>query len=197
MAVGAMANFFERFITQAKGHPVPFVQKWTSYLPAYEQHFAHLRGAPEVRVLELGVQSGGSLRMWLEYFGPTSSVAGADVDPRTRAHESTRVRIFVGDVGKTDFLQALCTNAGPFDMILDDASHFIWHQRSAFTFLYHNCLRADRRSVYVVEDIGSNYYPKYGGNPRLPCGGPATFMSLSAVQLAQLMAAAPTPAAPV
>jgi ubiquinone/menaquinone biosynthesis C-methylase UbiE len=38
-----------------------------------------------VRILEIGVYSGGSLDMWRDYFGPTAHVTGIDIQPACMA----------------------------------------------------------------------------------------------------------------
>ena len=50
--------------------PQPRLQKWDRYLDVYHRHFAKFRGTA-ANILEIGVQSGGSLLMWREYFGPS------------------------------------------------------------------------------------------------------------------------------
>lgn len=60
------------------GHGLKLVDKWTTYLPAYEAYLSKFRGC-DVNILELGVQSGGSQEMWLDYFGPRAHAYGADL----------------------------------------------------------------------------------------------------------------------
>ena len=49
-----------------------------SGLAAYEAYLSKFRGC-DVNILELGVQSGGSQEMWLDYFGPRAHAYGADL----------------------------------------------------------------------------------------------------------------------
>ena len=69
----------------------PGIYKWRHYLPIYERHLAHLRGRA-ARLLEIGVYSGGSLRMWRDYLGPNAHVTGIDIKPSCKAYESTGSR---------------------------------------------------------------------------------------------------------
>src|SRR5580704_12849542 len=65
------------------------------YLPLYESFLAPIRYTP-VRVLEIGVGGGASLRMWADYFeDPT--IIGLDVDEGARQHEGDKVRIEIAD----------------------------------------------------------------------------------------------------
>ena len=57
-------------------------KRTAGYLPYYWRHFRDLR--EDVRnVLEIGVQSGRSLRMWEEFF-PNATIYGLDIDPACR-----------------------------------------------------------------------------------------------------------------
>ncbi|MFA9421225.1 MAG: hypothetical protein ACERLB_13825, partial [Gammaproteobacteria bacterium] len=55
------------------------VHKWHHYIPIYDRYFSKYRGE-KVRFLEIGVQKGGSLRMWRKYFGEDAIVYGIDID---------------------------------------------------------------------------------------------------------------------
>src|SRR5580692_5380159 len=46
----------------------PGLWKWRHYFPIYERHFAPFVGR-QPHVVEIGIYSGGSLPMWLDYFG--------------------------------------------------------------------------------------------------------------------------------
>lgn len=51
------------------GNQGPIVYKWKHYLSIYDKHLAPFRNKP-VRLLEIGVFKGGSMRLWRQYFGP-------------------------------------------------------------------------------------------------------------------------------
>jgi hypothetical protein len=44
------------------------IWKWNHYFPIYHRHFSKFIGKP-VKILEIGIYSGGSLDMWRSYFG--------------------------------------------------------------------------------------------------------------------------------
>jgi hypothetical protein len=48
----------------------PGVDKWIPYLEAYEKHFGPYRALGKIHMVEVGVQSGGSIDMWRAFFGP-------------------------------------------------------------------------------------------------------------------------------
>ena len=53
--------------------------KWPHYYPIYERVFSKLRLEP-IKLLEIGVYKGASLRVWHNYFHSGSTVVGIDVD---------------------------------------------------------------------------------------------------------------------
>ena len=128
--------------------------KWSTYFPSYERYLSKYRGC-DVNILELGVQSGGSQEMWLEYFGDSSHAYGADVDNRILTFNSQRIHNFVGDIGNASFLMDLCQKIPRIDVVLDDASHIPWHQILAFEVLF-PCLN-EHGGIYIVEDLNANY----------------------------------------
>lgn len=47
----------------------PGADKWSGYLDAYHRHFDRFRSQDRITMVEVGVQSGGSIEMWRSYFG--------------------------------------------------------------------------------------------------------------------------------
>ncbi|MCX7595658.1 MAG: hypothetical protein N2235_18250, partial [Fischerella sp.] len=58
-----MANLFEIFTKSEKS-----IDKFVHYFPLYEKWFSKFIGKSP-RILEIGVQNGGSAEMWVKYFG--------------------------------------------------------------------------------------------------------------------------------
>ena len=59
--------------------------KWFSYLSEYERIFASYREMP-LRLLEIGVQNGGSLEIWSKYFHKAEKLLGCDIRPVSYTH---------------------------------------------------------------------------------------------------------------
>src|SRR5690606_9352585 len=57
--------------------------KWTSYFAFYERAFSPIRNKP-VRLLEVGIQNGGSLEIWGKYFSNAQKLLGCDINPNCR-----------------------------------------------------------------------------------------------------------------
>jgi hypothetical protein len=121
-----------------------------NFLPYYWMHFRDVRF--DVRsVLEIGVETGSSLRMWEEFF-PSAIICGIDVDPQCRSVEGDRRRILIGDQGDAGFLRRVVRESErPFDVVIDDGSHRVDHQLKTFEELFP--MMSDH-GIYVIEDTG-------------------------------------------
>jgi len=135
------------------------VHKWHHYFDTYERHLARYRGRP-FRMLEIGVQYGGSLAMWAEYFGPEASIVGIDINPDVKnyAPALANVSVRVGDQRDTTFLAEIEAEFGPFDVIIDDGGHTALQQIETFNFLYPS-MAAD--GVYICEDTHTSYWENF------------------------------------
>lgn len=140
------------------------VHKWHHYFDIYDRYFSRYRNRP-VRMLEIGVYRGGSLRMWKKYFHPDSTIVGVDIDPSCAAHEIADSNVFVriGSQADPKFLAAVNGEFGPFDIILDDGSHKTHHQIASFGALFRSSL--NEGGCYMVEDMHTNYWLKHVDSP--------------------------------
>jgi cephalosporin hydroxylase len=125
------------------------IWKWQHYLDVYHRHFDRFRGQP-VRVLEIGLYSGGSLDMWRDYFGPQAQIYGVDIQPECRAYESEGVQIFIGDQGDRSFWRRFRHRVPILDIVIDDGGHLSEQQIVSFEELLPFLQPG---GVYVCEDI--------------------------------------------
>lgn len=136
-------------------HP-HYLSKWESYADHYEEHLPKPSTEKTIRLLEIGVQSGGSMPDWKEYYGEKSVIVGVDIDERCKRSEDKKQRIYIeiGSQLNTTFLQEVCDLYGPFDVIIDDGGHTDDMIINSMQFLYPNnqCLSIDG-GVYAVEDL--------------------------------------------
>jgi SAM-dependent methyltransferase len=121
------------------------IDKWEHYFPIYEKHFARFRGT-YVRVLEIGVDHGGSLQLWKRYFGRYAEIIGVDISPDTMF---TEVQITTHCYDQVD---PNIAKLGPFDIVIDDGSHVLQHQSASFMNLW-----GHTRFVYLIEDCHGAY----------------------------------------
>jgi len=156
------------------------IHKWGHYFPIYERHFAPWRGRT-LTFLEIGVAKGGSLGMWRRYFGPLARIVGADIDPKCAAHAGDGIDIRIGDQSDPAFLDDLVDEFGVPDVVLDDGGHRMEQIAASFEFLYP---LMGKNGVYLVEDLHTAYWPKFGGG----LAEPASFINIAKGLVDQLNA---------
>eukprot|EP00428_Durinskia_dybowskii_P015841 CAMPEP_0170208226 /NCGR_PEP_ID=MMETSP0116_2-20130129/3696_1 /TAXON_ID=400756 /ORGANISM="Durinskia baltica, Strain CSIRO CS-38" /LENGTH=306 /DNA_ID=CAMNT_0010458695 /DNA_START=20 /DNA_END=940 /DNA_ORIENTATION=- len=140
----------------------PGIHKWPTYFPVYEEHFGRYCDPAlnhSVRMLEWGIQSGGSMMMWRAAFGPhLETLVGCDINPKTKNWEAfgPNVHVRVGSQADPAHLKAIMDEFHEgFDIILDDASHIPWHIFVTFATMW-KAIRPG--GVYLIEDL-------HGRNP--------------------------------
>ena len=125
----------------------------------YSKLFSEFRDR-EITLLEIGVAGGASLRMWEEYF-PRARIIGIDFEPQCLAHQGGRRQVIIGSAADPHFLNRSVESIGsPLDIIIDDGSHLMRDQQTAFSTLFPHIRPG---GWYVVEDLETSYYPKFGG----------------------------------
>jgi len=135
--------------------------KWSGYFDVYEKHLSKFVGkAP--RILEIGVLGGGSIEMWLKYFGPGTEVVGVDINPECKNYVyDGKVEIVMGDQGDPEFWNGFLVNERGFDIIIDDGSHVMHHQVTTLNKLFPALYNG---GVYICEDTHTSYWPQpWGG----------------------------------
>ena len=120
----------------------------------------------EVALLELGIEKGGSLLLWRDYF-PFGTIAGIDIKLPDGFDPGERIHIFEGNQADSQFLSQVANNVAPegFDIIIDDASHIGELTKTAFWHLFDNHLKPN--GLYVIEDWGTSYYSDWPDGKRL------------------------------
>jgi hypothetical protein len=79
-----------------------------------------------IRILEIGVKKGSSLRMWKNYFR-NGLIYGLDIDPNCKMYEEDRISIEIGIQDDPEFLCGCFGGTDKFDVINDDGSHVNRH----------------------------------------------------------------------
>ena len=134
----------------------PGLWKWSHYFDIYEQHLSHFKcAAVPPRVLEMGIYSGGSMKMWRWYFGPRAMIYGLDISPATKVYERNESygapdAIFVGSQGDPNVWQKVEATEKQLDIILDDAAHTPQLQIAALKLAFRLLAPG---GVYLVEDL--------------------------------------------
>jgi len=124
-----------------------------TYLDIYENYFNKLKDKP-IRFLELGVRDGKSMRIWENYFTNSQLILGIDIMPSCKIFQNEKIKIEIGSQADTSFLNMVGEKHGPFDIILDDASHI--NELSIVTF---NVLKnfINEGGYYIIEDLRNSY----------------------------------------
>lgn len=123
------------------------------YMDNYEKHLGSWRDK-EFTLLELGVSTGSSMRMWRELF-PEAKVYGVDNNP-----DCAGDGVFIGSQKDFDFMNNVLNAIGVPDVIIDDCSHVGDLTIETFKMLFP--LMANR-GLYFVEDTATFYNNHYSG----------------------------------
>ena len=172
-----MGDLYQYFLDNHSGR---LVQKWLHYFEVYERHFEPYRHKP-IRVLEFGVDHGGSLQMWRHYFGPQAEIVGVDIDPACAALAEPGIDIVIGDQEDPELHRQLREKYGEFDIVIDDGGHTMPQMTVTFQEMYP---AVKTGGLYVAEDLHCAYVPQYGGGLRRP----GSFIELSKTFIDQLHA---------
>ena len=142
-SVNPLKVYFDS-VTDGKG-----IWKWVHYFDIYHRHFQKFVGK-EVRLLEVGIFSGGSLDMWKAYFGPKCVVYGVDVEEACKAYEDERTKVFIGDQSDRRFWSLVRDQVPSVDILIDDGGHAPEQQ---VVTLEEMLPHVRPGGVYVCEDI--------------------------------------------
>lgn len=136
---------------------IPGGHKWLDYFKIYDREFFQLRNQP-VKVLEIGVFRGASLKLWSEFFGSNSTIVGIDINEECEKFDAPKagIHVRIGDQANPAFLHRVVKEFGKFDLIIDDGSHVASHQIAAFNALFSAGLKDD--GLYFIEDLEGNYW---------------------------------------
>ena len=138
--------------------------KLAHYLPIYQDLFSALSG--NIKMLEIGVQHGGSYRLWSNYFGPDLlNWTGIDINEKclklNDLYDSSKCKVFHGSQDDSSFLKKVSADRGQFDVIIDDGSHCTDHIIKSFVELS-GSLKSG--GLYIVEDVHACYWEGFRGS---------------------------------
>lgn len=151
--------------------------KWGIYLTVYERLFNSLKNAP-VRLLEIGVQNGGSLAIWNKYFLQAERIIGCDINPACAqlAYDNGKTQVVIGDINHSDTQHKIFERCDEFDIIIDDGSHTSKDIIKTFSTLFPHIKQG---GFYIVEDLHCSYWAKYQGGLYYPRSSMAFFKTLA------------------
>lgn len=118
----------------------------------------HLRSKP-IRLLEIGVGGGASIKVWLDYFThPDARIIGVD---NSNCHHEINPRHYLvkGDQSDSGFWTRFqCTFGYDFEIVVDDGSHMSDGIITSFECIWPYLHPG---SLYIVEDLRCSYQQGY------------------------------------
>jgi len=126
-------------------------KEWHGYLPFYARHI----DPEQVGTLtEIGVWTGGSLRMWARW-APWAQVVGIDIEPQHYVIASDEVGL-----DNITFIEGDATLVEPWasDVVIDDGSHHGDDQTAVFDRFWPLLTPG---GWYVVEDLETVYHDEF------------------------------------
>lgn len=123
---------------------------WHKYTEFYEKYISNYVNP---NILEIGVDSAASLKMWEEYFG-SPTILGVDIIDK-HGFETKNIKTLIADQSKPTELLKCLDICKEYDIMVDDGSHIIGHQISSFVTLF-PYLKSG--GVYFLEDLHTSFW---------------------------------------
>jgi hypothetical protein len=135
--------------------------KWALYVSEYDRLLFDFRNR-EIRLLEIGIQNGGSLEIWAKYFPQAKKLVGCDInlDCHRLIYDDQRIALVVGDANLDDTQRAILSHAQPYDVIIDDGSHRSSDIVKSFARYFSHL--ADG-GIFIAEDLHCSYWKDFEG----------------------------------
>lgn len=159
-------------------HSGKLSDKWELYLSIYDKLFRDFRSR-NVRILEIGIQNGGSLEVWAEYFPNFEKIVGCDIDEKCSGltYADDRISVVVGDATDPTTEQRIIGISGQFDIIIDDGSHESGDIIKAFARYFRHLAPG---GLFVAEDLHCSYWKdNFNGGLHAPFSSISFFKRLA------------------
>jgi len=150
--------------------------KWSLYLTEYDRLFDDYRDKP-IRLLEIGIQNGGSLEIWSKYFSNASALIGCDINPDCvhLSFDDSRIGVIVGDANAPEVREQVFQRSPQFDIIIDDGSHLSSDIIKSFALYFPLVVEG---GVFIAEDLHCSYVEQFEGGLYNPYSSLAFFKRL-------------------
>ena len=120
-----------------------------TYTGIYDLLFSKFRDKP-INFLEIGINYGGSLKMWREYF-TSARISGIDIrNSFLPFSNDEKIHTFVFDAGDKSAVDNIFGPETKFDIIIDDGAHE-WQSQLKLFQLWSS--RVSIGGLYVIEDV--------------------------------------------
>jgi hypothetical protein len=160
-----------------RSHQGKVTDRWLAYLNEYEHLFAAWRERP-VRLLEIGIQNGGSLEIWSRYFPQAKVLVGCDIDPLCGrlTYDDPRICVVVGDASTDETAGRINAISAQWDIVIEDGSHQSRHIVDAFARFFPHVVEG---GVFVAEDLHCSYWREFEGGLADPFSAISFFKRLA------------------
>lgn len=150
--------------------------KWSIYLDEYDRIFSKYRNEP-VRILEIGIQNGGSLEIWSKYFPRAEVIVGCDINQACGLlnFDDKRICVVVGDANADGTQRNILEKSEAFDIVIDDGSHRSSDIVRTFSRYFPYLAEG---GVFVVEDLHTSYWQDFEGGLYDPLSSMSFFKRL-------------------
>jgi hypothetical protein len=140
---------------------IKVADKWELYLEVYNQKFSKYKNL-DLRLLEIGIQNGGSLEIWSSYFKNAKLILGVDTNPlcSNLVYKKSKIEVLVGDANTSNTYSKVIERCSEFEIIIDDGSHNSIEIIGSFV-KYFSLLADD--GLYVIEDLHASYWSEFQG----------------------------------
>jgi len=139
-------------LTLAKKHKCTKLEH-SHYIKLYE---TYLDAVPdEMTMLEIGIQDGGSIRMWHDFF-PEATIYGIDKKLKVN-FTSKRIVLIEGRQEDSGIYKQVPSG---LSLVIDDGGHTMKQQQVAFEYCWPKLANG---GLYVIEDLHTSYWPHFGG----------------------------------
>ena len=157
-------------------HQGKISDKWTRYLSEYDFLLNDLRDKP-IRLLEIGIQNGGGLEIWADYFKNGQKFIGCDINPDCAAlrFDDSRIAIVIGDATTELTQKEILLHSPDFDIVIEDGSHRSGDIIRAFLRYFPNIVDG---GIFVAEDLHASYWNEYEGGLFAPYSSISFFKRL-------------------
>ena len=144
-----------------EAHDGKLSDRWSLYLDTYERVLSPLRHR-ELRLLEIGVQNGGSLELWSKYFPRARKLVGCDINPKCGLlrYDDPRIEVIVGDANESIAHRRIADATPELDLVIDDGSHTSGDIVRSFSLYFPLLLDG---GLFIAEDLHCSYWKDFQG----------------------------------
>ena len=114
----------------------------------YEEQFSKYKNK-KINFLEIGIRSGGSMKLWSEYFTNAKSIIGIDVDESVIVNQFKdieKVTYYFGDA----YTEEIVNKVPTIDIFLDDGPHTLESQLDAIKYYLP---KVKSGGLFLIEDV--------------------------------------------